>query len=40
MAGVPMEIVERQLAHFDKIDPAYGAGVRKALGVEGRRATA
>lgn len=32
MGGVPMSIIERQLAHFDKIDPAYGAGVRKALG--------
>jgi catalase len=31
MAGVPQDIVERQLAHFDKADPAYGAGVRKAL---------
>ncbi len=32
MGGVPEQIVERQLALFDKIDPAYGAGVRKALG--------
>jgi catalase len=32
MAGVPKEIVERQLGHFDKADRAYGAGVRKALG--------
>jgi catalase len=24
MAGVPAEIIERQLAHFDKVDPAYG----------------
>lgn len=32
MDGVPDEIVERQLALFDKVDPAYGAGVRKALG--------
>ena len=31
MAGVPDFIVERQLGHFDKIDPAYGAGVRAAL---------
>jgi catalase len=29
--GVPREIVERQLAHFDKADPAYGKGVRAAL---------
>ncbi len=31
MDGVPNKIVERQLAHFDKADPAYGEGVRKAL---------
>jgi len=31
--GVPREIIERQLVHFDKADPAYGAGVRKALGI-------
>jgi len=34
MAGVPDEIVQRQLAHFAKADPAYGAGVAKALGLE------
>jgi catalase len=32
MAGVPDPIVERQLGHFDKADPAYGDGVRRALG--------
>lgn len=31
MTDVPQEIIERQLVHFDKADPAYGAGVRKAL---------
>jgi len=31
MTGVPQYIVERQLGHFDKADPAYGAGVRAAL---------
>lgn len=31
MHGVPQEIVERQLTHFTKADPAYGAGVRAAL---------
>jgi catalase len=31
MAGVPSFIVERQLGLFDKVHPAYGAGVRKAL---------
>ena len=31
MRGVPEEIVERQLSHFAKADPAYAKGVRKAL---------
>ncbi len=31
MHGVPREIVERQLAHFTRADPAYGAGVARAL---------
>ncbi len=31
MGGVPQAIIDRQLAHFDKIDPAYGEGVRTAL---------
>lgn len=31
MAGVPLEIVERQLGHFERVDPAYAAGVRQAL---------
>ncbi len=34
MAGVPREIQERQCAHFIKADPAYGAGVRAALGLK------
>ncbi len=33
MGGVPENIVQRQLAHFYKADPAYGEGVAKALGV-------
>ncbi|KJV10696.1 catalase [Elstera litoralis] len=33
IGGVPQAIIDRQLAHFDKADPAYGAGVRKALGL-------
>ncbi|WP_299620224.1 catalase [Pelagibius sp.] len=33
MAGVPDFIVQKQLAHFHAADPAYGAGVAKALGV-------
>jgi catalase len=37
MTGVPQFIVERQLAHFDKADPAYGDGVRKALAAQGNR---
>ena len=31
MAGVPEEIVQRQLPHFHKADPAYAAGVLRAL---------
>ena len=33
MGGVPDYIVQRQLVHFYKADPAYGAGVAQALGV-------
>ena len=33
MGGVSREIVDRQIALFDKADSAYGAGVRKALGI-------
>ena len=33
MAGVPAEIVQRQLGHFHKADPHYADGVAKALGV-------
>ena len=33
MTGVPETIVRRQLAHFSKADPAYGAGVARALGM-------
>ena len=32
MQGVPEEIVQRQLGHFYKIDPAYAEGVAKQLG--------
>jgi catalase len=31
MAGVPEEIIERQLAHFEKVDPACARGIRAAL---------
>ncbi len=34
MAGVPEEIVRRQLGHFHKADPAYARGVAEALGIE------
>jgi catalase len=34
MNGVPEEIVRRQLGHFHKADPAYAAGVAKALDIE------
>lgn len=31
MQGVPENIVERQLKHFELVEPAYAAGVREAL---------
>ncbi|MGD9502421.1 MAG: catalase [Methyloceanibacter sp.] len=40
MAGVPEPIIQRQVAHFSKADPAYGAGVAKALGLETKLAAA
>ncbi|MCY1244261.1 Catalase [compost metagenome] len=33
MQGVPEEIQRRQLALFYKVDPVYGEGVAKALGL-------
>ncbi len=33
MQGVPEEIVRRQIGHFEKADPAYGAGVARRLGL-------
>jgi catalase len=38
LAQVSVDIQQRQLAHFDKADPAYGAGVRGALERLGQRA--
>lgn len=35
MTGVPKFIIDRQLAHFDKADKAYGDGVRSALAAHG-----
>jgi catalase len=32
MASVPRDVVDRQLALFDKIDASYGDGVREELG--------
>ena len=31
MEGVPKEIIDKALAHFDRIDPDYGNGIRQAL---------
>ena len=31
MQGVPEDIVEKQIEHFSRCDPAYGSGVREAL---------
>jgi catalase len=33
MQGIPVEIMKRQIAHFTRADPAYGAGVALRLGV-------
>lgn len=33
MQGVPVEIQRRQIEHFSKADPEYGAGVAHALGL-------
>jgi len=34
MGGVSNEVVQRQLQHFFKADPAYGQGIADALGVQ------
>jgi catalase len=34
MGGVPQDILRRQIAHFAKADPAYGAGVARRLGLD------
>lgn len=38
MAGVPEEIVQRQLVHFHRADPRYAEGVARALGVKNHAA--
>jgi Catalase/Catalase-related immune-responsive len=40
MRGVPVEIQKRQIAHFAKADPAYGADVAEGLGVKVTEAAA
>ena len=40
MDGVPAEILDRALGHFDKISPAYGDGIRKALAARAKMMTA
>jgi len=40
MRGVPEFIQRRQIAHFAKADPAYGAGVAKRLGLDQAQAAA
>ncbi len=36
MAGVPENIIRRQLLHFQKADPRYAEGVAKAFGMKNR----
>ncbi|AMV44303.1 catalase [Paraburkholderia caribensis] len=31
VSGVPQDVIDRLLAHFERIDPAYAAGVRTAI---------
>ncbi len=38
MTGVPEDIQRRQIGHFAKADPAYGAGVAERLGLTAARA--
>lgn len=33
MAGVPRDIVDRQIALFEKVHPDYASGIKKALGI-------
>ena len=33
MAGVPRDIIDRQIALFEKVHPDYAAGIKKALGI-------
>jgi catalase len=40
MDGVPADILDRALGHFDKISPAYGDGIRKALAARAKMMTA
>lgn len=38
MDGIPAQIMERQIVHFERADPAYGAGVRAELQRRGQLA--
>ena len=40
MGGVPANIIEKQLEHFTKADPAYGDGIRAELNRRGALAQA
>jgi catalase len=33
LGKVPKEIQEQMIGHFHRADPAYGAGVERALGI-------
>ena len=35
MQGVPEEIVRRQVEHFRRADPVYGAGIARRMGLDG-----
>ena len=40
MQGVPEAIVRRQIGHFHKVDPAYGTGVARRMGIDPGRVAA
>ncbi|MBI4725021.1 MAG: hypothetical protein HY765_08605 [Rhodomicrobium sp.] len=37
MEGVPLEIVKRQIGHCYKIDPEYGLGLARRMGIATRK---
>ena len=40
MEGADEDVIERVMVHFDRISPAYGAGIRAARAEKARQAVA